>query len=111
MHSARTTALETLAARCEGLGVPQPALAQQLRFALWQCDHANNVTATAVRGAHQLKVRCGAGSCHVGDLQGCMIKHFGIPGSSRCLDMQRSPCHAPLIMACESIRGLSRGLN
>lgn len=56
VHSTRSLLLSELSSRCEALGVPQPSLPQQLRFALWQCDAANHVTAAAVRGSRQLKV-------------------------------------------------------
>lgn len=54
--SAKTVALEQLAQGCEALGVPQPRLAVQARFALWECDHLNNVQPAAVRSSRRLKV-------------------------------------------------------
>ncbi|KAG2432090.1 hypothetical protein HXX76_009017 [Chlamydomonas incerta] len=62
-HSAKAVAQEVLARRAEQLGVaggaggaPGSALAARLRFSLLQFDHANRVTAPAVRGSRQLKV-------------------------------------------------------
>lgn len=52
-------ALDTFTRRAEQLGVSQHVPAPNssvLRFALWQCDHANNVQGMAVRGSRQLKV-------------------------------------------------------
>ena len=60
-ESAKTAALDALVQQCNMLGVPQPALAKQARFALWECDHVNNVTAAAVRGSRKLKVGARAG--------------------------------------------------
>ncbi len=55
--TARAAAMEVLSQQCEALGVAQPALAQQVRFAFWECDHMNNVKSPAVRGSRKLKVR------------------------------------------------------
>lgn len=59
--SAKDVALDTFARRAEQLGVtphlpPSAAASGALRFGLWQCDHANNVTGAAARGSRQLKV-------------------------------------------------------
>lgn len=61
--SAKAEAVEVFARRAEQLGVAAGGgaagggpLAGRLRFALWQCDHANRVTAPALRGSRQLKV-------------------------------------------------------
>ncbi len=64
--SAKAEAVEVFARRAEQLGVAAGGagagaggggpLSGRLRSALWQCDHANRVTAPAVRGSRQLKV-------------------------------------------------------
>ncbi len=54
--SAKAVAAQHLAQQCEAFGVPQPALAQQMRFSLWECDHLNNVQPAATRGSRRLKV-------------------------------------------------------
>ncbi|KAG2439029.1 hypothetical protein HYH02_006557 [Chlamydomonas schloesseri] len=61
--TAKAVAQEELARRAEQLGVAGgaggvsgAALAARLRFSLLQFDHANRVTAPAVRGSRQLKV-------------------------------------------------------
>lgn len=55
VHSARAVAQDVLTQQAEALGVAQPNLSSVLRFALWQCDHLNNVTGAAERGSRQLK--------------------------------------------------------
>ncbi|GAX82253.1 hypothetical protein CEUSTIGMA_g9681.t1 [Chlamydomonas eustigma] len=54
--SAKGVAVQSLAQHCELFGVAQPALSQQLRFSLWECDHLNRVQAAADRGSRKLKV-------------------------------------------------------
>ena len=53
MVSAKAVALQQLTQQCEALGVPQPALAQQVRFSLWEGDHLNNVEVAATRGSRR----------------------------------------------------------
>eukprot|EP00798_Chlamydomonas_sp_ICE-L_P020573 gene20573-27367_t len=54
--SAKAVALEVLHKQCTQRGVAMPALQTQAKFALWQCDHANNLQGSAQRGSRLIKV-------------------------------------------------------
>ena len=89
MHSSQAVALDVMCSRCSALGVPlaPAALQQQLRFGLWQVDHANVVTALAQRGSRQLKVCvCGGGGQAA---QGVCGKGAGRVEGGMCLCEQR----------------------
>lgn len=62
-QSAKAVALDTLTRCCGRLGLPplssstlSSGSSGRLSVSLWQCDHANRVTAAAIKGSRQLKV-------------------------------------------------------
>eukprot|EP00195_Chlamydomonas_chlamydogama_P002993 CAMPEP_0202922708 /NCGR_PEP_ID=MMETSP1392-20130828/78065_1 /ASSEMBLY_ACC=CAM_ASM_000868 /TAXON_ID=225041 /ORGANISM="Chlamydomonas chlamydogama, Strain SAG 11-48b" /LENGTH=588 /DNA_ID=CAMNT_0049616349 /DNA_START=166 /DNA_END=1928 /DNA_ORIENTATION=- len=94
--SARAVAMEALAQRCGEMGVALPALQQQAKFALWQCDHLNNVTGQAVRGSRQLKVI----RLSVSDIQSSVTGQLlgGVVYADTFLDIPPLGQHPPLLL-------------